>query len=148
MLAQDILKKKSPEVITIGIDKTVYDAIALLIRHRIGALVVLNDNAEIVGIISERDIINVLYDNYKPLDTILIKNVMTKDVITGSPDDELEYIEIVMTQHHIRHLPINSQQGALIGMISIGDVIVSQLDQAKNDIKNWENKFYNKNGKF
>lgn len=128
MKVRDILKTKGPEVVTIGEEKTIYDAIDSLVKHRIGALIVLNENAGIVGIISERDIMIESQKQYGS--QAKIKDVMTRKIIIGDPDDDLEYVEGIMTQNRIRHLPIISNE-RLVGMISIGDIIKAILKEAK-----------------
>jgi CBS domain-containing protein len=128
MKVKDILKTKGPEVITIGEVKNIYDAIDTLVKHRIGALIVLNESADIVGIISERD---VMRENHKQYGSLAeVKDVMTRKVIIGEPEDDVEYVESIMTQNRIRHLPIISNE-KLVGMISIGDIIKAILKEAK-----------------
>ncbi|MDW7681618.1 MAG: CBS domain-containing protein [bacterium] len=132
MKAKDILSTKGPEVVTIGAEKTVYDAIDTLAKHRIGALIVLNSEGKIVGIVSERDI---LIENQKHYgSTAKVKDIMTSDVIIGDPEDELDYVEHVMTENRIRHLPIIGNR-RLVGIISIGDVINAQLNGVRVEIK-------------
>lgn len=126
MKVKDILKTKGSSVITIPEDQTVYAAITSLVEHGIGALMVLDKTGQLVGIISERDILRVSHSHLDDIKTILVKDVMTKDVIVGTPDDDLEYVERVMTDNRIRHLPIIAGKD-LAGIISIGDVVKSQL---------------------
>jgi len=132
MKVKDILAKKGPEVVTIGAEKTVYDAIDTLVKHRIGALIVLNGEGKIVGILSERDILIENQKNYGS--TAKVKDIMTKNVIIGDPDDDLDYVEHVMTENRIRHLPIIGNK-RLVGIISIGDVINAQLDDVRVEIR-------------
>ncbi len=125
MQVKDILKSKGPEVVTIGDEKNMSEAVGILVKHSIGALLVLNEKGKIVGIISERDI---LRENHKDYGSNpKVKDVMTKNVIIGDPEDELDYIEHVMIQNRIRHLPIISNK-RLVGIISSGDVIKAQLN--------------------
>lgn len=130
MKVREILKTKGPEVITIGEDKTLTDAIASLVKNKIGSLIVINEEGKIVGIITERDILNETYNKECNLKGISVKNVMTKNLLIGELDDEVECVEATMTENRIRHLPILSQK-RLVGIISIGDVVKAQSQQSK-----------------
>ena len=134
MKVRDILKKKGPEVFTIGEEKTLKEATAVLVNNRIGVLLVLNLDGKISGIISERDIVHQCHHFPTGFAQKLVKDAMTKEVIIVEPDDELTYIESVMTSNHIRHLPV-VKDGALTGLISIGDIVKTMLSEASNDNK-------------
>ena len=128
MKVKDILKTKGPEVYTVGEEKLLYEAITIMVKNQIGALIALNESAEIVGIVSERDILIENHKNYGS--QARVKDVMTTKVIIGDPEDVLDYIENIMTQNRIRHLPIIGHKN-LVGMISIGDIIKSQLKETR-----------------
>ena len=138
MRISDILRQKGSDVVTIAVDKTVHDAICNLNEHGIGALIVTGEGGEISGIITERDIMRECGERCVLLDDsaqvhgacpALVKDVMTKDVIIGVPDDELNYVMAVMTKNKIRHLPI-LEEGKLAGIISIGDVVNAHVEEA------------------
>jgi len=122
MKVRDILKDKGSEVITIGAEATVYEAIRTLVEKNIGALLVLDENGKIVGIITERDILKECHRRCELLKQTKVKEVMTKNLIIGSPDDDIDYVESIMTQNRVRHLPIIANE-KLEGIISIGDVV-------------------------
>ncbi len=122
MKVRDILKEKGTEVATIGADRTICDAVKTLVEKNIGSLLVLDEKGAIAGIITERDILKQCNQGIESFKEIKIKDVMTKDVIVASPDDDLDYVENIMTQNRVRHLPIISKQ-KLEGIISIGDVV-------------------------
>lgn len=128
MKVKDILKTKGPEVVTIGEEKSVYDAVTALAKNRIGALLVLNASGEIVGILSERDILIENHKNYGS--QAKVKDIMTKDIIIGDSEDDIDYVENIMTQNRIRHLPIITNE-RLVGIITIGDIIKSQLKEVR-----------------
>lgn len=134
MKVKEILKSKGPEVVTIGEEKSVYDAISTLVKNKIGSLIVLNVEGKIVGIITERDILTESERNDGRLKEIKVKDVMTKDLIIGQAEDDIEYIEAIMTENRIRHLPILSDK-RLVGIISIGDVVKAQIHQSKVEIR-------------
>jgi CBS domain-containing protein len=128
MKIQEILGAKGGNVITIHADKTVHDAVKILVKHNIGSLLVLGAEEKPVGIITERDILRECAERDNKLRTTKVKDVMTKDLIIGVPDDDLDYTMGIMTKNHIRHLPI-MQHHKVVGMISIGDLVKAQLDE-------------------
>lgn len=135
MKVKHILKNKGPEVFTIGEEKTVFDALRILVNNNIGVLLVLNSGAKIVGIFSERDMIKEVYNNPEGFRSKLVKECMTKKIIFVEPEDEMSYVESIMTENHIRHLPI-LDNNVLVGLISIGDIVKSQLSNTQ-----FENKY-------
>jgi len=122
MKIQDILRVKGPEVMTISEERTVFDAINSMVMHKIGALLVMNFEGEFTGIITERDILRSCHSDYDQLKSKLIKEVMTKRVIISNPDDEVEYVQEIMTVNRIRHIPVIANN-RLVGIVSIGDVV-------------------------
>jgi CBS domain-containing protein len=121
MRIRDILRSKGHDVITVSPDQTVLTAIRVLVEHRIGALVVRTAD-DIVGIISERDVLNLAAGDPAKLASIPVSEAMTANVIVALPEDDLDYVMNIMTQNRIRHLPIMDDEG-LAGMVSIGDVV-------------------------
>ncbi len=128
MKIRDILSAKGANVITIGVEKSVHDAIRILVKHRIGVLLVLDETDKLVGIISERDILRESAERDNKLRKTPVKDVMTKDLIIGVLDDDIEYTLGIMTKNRIRHLPI-MDQNKIAGIISIGDAVKAQLDE-------------------
>ncbi|MGH7503300.1 MAG: CBS domain-containing protein [Longimicrobiales bacterium] len=121
MQIADILRSKGNTVITISADLSVAAAIELLVEHSIGALVV-QSGGDIVGIISERDILRLANHDAARLSTIPISRVMTRELVVGLPDDDIQYVMEILTRNRIRHLPIVAE-GRLAGIVSIGDVV-------------------------
>jgi len=103
-----------------------------LAEHNIGVLVVVDDSEHPVGIISERDIVRDFANNGDGMFSNVVGDVMTKDIITVSPDDELQNVSSIMTQKRIRHLPVLKGKN-LIGMVSIGDIVKAQLDYFEHE---------------
>ncbi len=126
MKAKEILEKKGTHVWTTQETATIKEVLGILVSHNIGAVVVIDEKEEIAGIVSERDIIRECYRNSKEVEKTCVSDVMTRKLIVGSPDDELDYLMGVMTKNRIRHVPIVTH-GKLQGMISIGDVVKAQL---------------------
>ena len=122
---QDILRIKGPQVWSISPETTVIQALQLLSEKRIGALLVL-DGDEIAGVLSERDIVRrIAAEKTCELDQA-VSEVMTYDVVTISPEDDIEDCMSIMTEEHIRHLPA-VEDGKLIGLVSIGDVVKAMI---------------------
>lgn len=138
MRIRDILQEKGTEVVTIGATQTIHDAIGELNKHGIGALIVTAKGEEIVGIITERDILrecgnrcNRLNESPTPEESAcpsLVQNAMTKNLVIGLLDDDLNYVMGVMTKNRIRHLPI-LDDGSLAGIISIGDLVNAHFEE-------------------
>lgn len=128
-----LLATKGMTVVTIRPDQTIREAIDLLNRHNIGALVVVEGHDKPVGIISERDIVRQLARN-EELFADPVRSIMTRDVITGMPQDDLKTVANTMTEKRIRHIPL-VDQGKLVGIISIGDVVRVQRDQYQGEIE-------------
>lgn len=121
MKIREILRTKGTDVVTVAPDQSVLAAVRILAEHRIGALVVQKDD-DMVGIISERDVLNLVARDPARLDSTLVSDVMTADLIVGVPDDDVDYVMNIMTNNRIRHLPV-VEDSRLAGMVSIGDVV-------------------------
>jgi CBS domain-containing protein len=136
MNISSILSTKGSEVITISPGKTIGEAVSLLATHNIGALVVTGDSGNVVGIISERDIVRRAAER---IDVIShsVAEVMTKEVVVGVPEDEIMSVAHTMTEKHFRHIPI-LEGDRLIGIISIGDILKAQRDQYRGQIDTLE----------
>ena len=130
MKVKDILQEKGADVTTIGADKTVFEAIKSLVEKNIGSLLVLDEKSAIVGIITERDILKECNQRYESLMQTKVKDVMTKNLIVASPEDDIDYVENIMTENRVRHLPVMSGQ-KLVGLISIGDVVKVQRGECR-----------------
>jgi CBS domain-containing protein len=128
MRISDVLTSKpSAEVVTIGPDSTVRELLGLLAEHNVGAVVVSADGQGVDGIVSERDIVRRLHDDESVLDGA-VSAIMTSDVETCRPDTTVDDLRVLMTERRIRHVPV-VRDGRLTGIISIGDVVKSSLDQ-------------------
>jgi len=127
-----ILKSKSPSVATIGQDVTVATAVAELARHNVGALVVSSDGQTVDGIISERDITRALERFGGAVLDKPVRMIMSSEVRTVSPDEEVESVAVMMTEHRIRHVPV-LKEGVLAGIVSIGDVVKSRIEELEQD---------------
>ena len=126
-----IVKGKSPETVTIGVDATVADAVALLAERRIGAAPVM-DGGLVAGVFSERDVIQALARTGASALDHPVKEEMTAPAVTVSPDDAVLGALSLMTRRRIRHLPV-LEEGALVGLVSIGDLVKHRIDRIEAD---------------
>jgi CBS domain-containing protein len=122
MKVKDILEEKGREVATIGADETVDRVVSELVERNIGSLLVLDEKGGIAGIITERDVLRQCTKRAGSFGDLKVKDVMTKNLIVASPEDELDYVENIMIQNRVRHLPIIAGK-KLEGIISIGDLV-------------------------
>lgn len=132
MNIKSILATKGVNIVTIRPEQSVREAIALLAKYNIGALVAVDDEHRPVGILSERDITRTLAKDENIFSKV-VHELMTKDVITALPQDDLISVANTMTEKRIRHLPV-VERGRLVGIISIGDVVKAQRDQYKGEV--------------
>ena len=135
-----ISKLLTREIISINENDTIYDAIKLLSKNKIGALPVINNQMKLCGIISERDIINVISENKSiNFSLSLINSIMTAKVITCDKNTQSNVLMEIMTTNKIRHIPI-LEKNLLIGIVSIGDVVQRLLQNSNienEELKSW-----------
>jgi CBS domain-containing protein len=131
MNVQDILdRKRSNAVRTIAPDGTIEVAIAQLVEHNIGSLVVMEADRP-VGIVTERDILKCCANGMRESAAVRVADIMTRKLIVGDAGDSVDYVMGIMTRNRIRHLPIVDERNAMLGMVSIGDVVESQLQSTE-----------------
>jgi len=133
---RDMLNAKGGETHTISPDETVFRALEMMAENEVGALLVCK-NAKVMGIISERDYARkVILKGASSLDTPVAK-IMTKDVVYVGPDQSVEECMAVMTEKRCRHLPV-MDDGGLLGVVSIGDVVKASIAEKQFMIKQLE----------
>ena len=128
MRVADILKAKGRTVHTERPDQTIAHLAHRLRMERVGAMVVSVDGTSVDGIISERDVVFGLSEHGAEVMGMKVADMMTKVVVTCSPDDTISHIAKLMTQRRIRHLPV-VQGGKLAGIVSVGDVVKHRLNE-------------------
>ena len=121
MSVSHILGVKGRSVITATSKETVQSIAQKLSQNRIGAVVVVDDKGGIAGIVSERDIVRAVANGRNCKD-VVIKEVMTTNLIVSQSGDDLDYVMAVMIQNNIRHLPVVEESG-LVGLLSMRDVV-------------------------
>ncbi len=129
-----VLKLKGHDVVTVAPHQTVASVVKMLTQNRIGAVPVINESGQLVGIISERDIIRAISEHAEAVLTLHVEQLMTRDVRTCSSEDRLVDLMQVMTLQRVRHLPV-VQNGALHGIVSIGDVVKQRLEEVQVEVE-------------
>jgi CBS domain-containing protein len=124
-----IAGKAIQDVVTIAPDATVRELLALLAEHNIGAAVVSADGSHVDGIVTERDVVRRLNEPQSGLDEP-VSQIMTSQVQTCESASSLDEVRVTMTQRRIRHLPV-CDDGQLVGVVSIGDVVKAYIDQVE-----------------
>ena len=132
MTVKAILSRKGSEVITMDPNAALSDAVSTLARHRIGAVVITGADREVVGILSERDIVRALAERGPGALDEPLGQVMTRKVLTCTGSETIGHLMERMTAGKFRHLPV-VEDGRLAGIISIGDVVKSRLEEMEQE---------------
>lgn len=127
MKVNDLLSIKDSTIHHTAPNTKLLDAIQKLNKNNIGALLVI-ENEKLAGIITERDVLHAVEN--KDINKLKVEDIMTKKLLTGTKEDTIDDVMNVMTVNHIRHLPI-LENDVLIGIISIGDIVKTQLQRSK-----------------
>lgn len=132
MQVRDLLKAKGKKVASTNPHTPLADAARLMTRHRIGALVVIDQTGALSGIVSERDVARNLATHGPNLVEMHVDQIMTRKVMTCTPDDDLKSLMARMTEGRFRHLPV-VQDETLCGIISIGDLVKHRLEELESE---------------
>lgn len=131
MKVKDVLATKGDQVATIEPAAGVDALVARLAERRIGALVV-TDRDRVVGIVSERDVARGLHEHGAGVLQLLVRDLMTHDVRTCTPDDAIRDLARTMTDGRFRHMPV-LDDGRLAGIVSIGDIVKKRIDELETE---------------
>ncbi|NUO97670.1 MAG: CBS domain-containing protein [Nonomuraea sp.] len=132
MLIGTILRSKGSAVTTVAPASTVRELLGKLADHNIGAVVVSTDGDTIEGIVSERDVVRRLHDRGAEILDAPVSSIMTTEVRTAGPGDNVEELRRTMTTHRFRHMPV-VENGRLVGIVSIGDVVKSAIEELETE---------------
>ncbi|NLE78502.1 MAG: CBS domain-containing protein [Rhodococcus sp.] len=131
MRIADVLRNKGSAVTTVCPETSVRELLDLLTRHNIGALIVV-DNDSVIGMVSERDVVRGIQQRGADALTDRVFDIMTTELFTCLPTDSIDSLAETMTEHRIRHLPVMLDR-RLVGIVSIGDVVKSRMDELQNE---------------
>ncbi len=137
MKVSDIIKVKGNKVFSVTGQETVFEAIKEMSEKNIGAILVIEDE-KLKGILSERDYARKIVLKGKLSRETLVKEIMTENVLTVTTEDTIDKCMAIMTEKHIRHLPI-VENDKVLGMISIGDVVNGIIESQKETIAHLQN---------
>jgi CBS domain-containing protein len=128
----DLLRHKGSDVATVPPGISVAGLLEDLDRHNVGAMVVSDEAGTVVGIVSERDVVRKLHERGAELLHAPVSEIMTTSVVTCEPAETVDSLASIMTERRIRHMPVVSD-GRLVGIVSIGDVVKSRIQQLESD---------------
>ena len=131
MKVSSIIKGKRVE--TISANASIHDLVNSLNTHHIGALVVSSDGKRIDGIVSERDVVRAMPGKLDQLVGMHVRDIMTIDVHTCTPDSTIADLMKMMTELRIRHVPVVESDGTLISLVSIGDVVKNYVSELSSE---------------
>ncbi len=131
MKISDILRHKGSDVVTAAPGDPVKALLAMLSRHNIGALLVCEGD-RVAGIVSERDVVRRLHERGAAVLDSTVGDIMTTEVVSCSAGDTVDSVAETMTERRIRHMPV-IDGGALVGIVTIGDVVLSRTRQLEQD---------------
>jgi CBS domain-containing protein len=132
MTVKAILERKGHDVVTLGPNEKVGDAVRILAGKRIGALVITNGDNKIVGILSERDVVRVMATDGAAALDMPVRSVMTPKVKICNENHTVNEVMEIMTQGRFRHLPVE-KNGMLDGIVSIGDVVKRRIEEVERE---------------
>ena len=132
MRISDVIRRKGDLVVTVRSDATVQQLLEILEEHKIGALVVSDDDETVTGIVSERDVARHLRSTGAGLLDQTVATIMTSDVQTCTPEDFIEDLARTMTDRRIRHVPVVAD-GHLVAIVSIGDIVKWRIDELQTE---------------
>ena len=130
MQLKEILTDKGAHVVTIGNEVMVGAIVSTMKAHRIGSVVVLNGMGQVSGIVTETDVIHALSDHGAAALTLRAKSLAKEPIVVSDPSMLVQEAMRLMTQRRLRHVVL-MEEGALTGIISIGDVVKSRLENAE-----------------
>ena len=131
---KDCASTKESPVITIGPDETALKAIQKLVSHNIGALPVCDSKGMLQGIVSERDLLKACAENSRNIGNIKVKDVMTKDVIICTPEEDILNVTGTLLEKGIRHVPV-MEGYEVVGIISMRDIVDIQLEDSEETVR-------------
>jgi len=132
MIIASILKQKGTEVISVGPEDTVLETARTLTRHSIGAALVRDAEGRILGIVSERDIIRGMAGHGLGTTQLPVGQLMTRDLVTVTPQTLVVQALAMITHHRVRHLPVLDGE-QLAGLVSIGDLVKARIEEAEHE---------------
>ncbi|MBT3233311.1 MAG: CBS domain-containing protein [Calditrichaeota bacterium] len=133
MTIRELLAQKGSKVFTADSNSGVIDAVKLMTDNKVGCVLVVDKKGLPIGIFTERDVLRMVATDIDSILNQKLTDVMTTDLIIVTPDEEIEVVQNIMTDKHLRHLPI-LEEGKIAGMVSIGDIVKVNLKHREFEI--------------
>lgn len=133
MLLKEILKKKGGQPVTVPASATVADAIRAMHDHKVGSVVVPNADGSPAGIFTERDVLNLCAEGRTDFAKMSIRPCMTCAMTTGKPAETVSEVLVIMTAKRFRHMPVVADDGKMVGVVSIGDLVKAKLEETARE---------------
>jgi CBS domain-containing protein len=134
MTLEELLNLKENQLISVKQSDEVILAIKNMVDCKVGSLLVMSDNGEFIGILTERDVLRFSAERDGDLAGARIEEMMTRDLMVATPDCSIDQAMSMMTEHRFRHLPVINA-GKPIGMVSIGDLVKAKLKDVTVEVK-------------
>ncbi len=132
MVVSKILKNKGSEVVSVAPDDKILSVARVLTERGIGAALVRDPAGALLGIISERDIVRGMANQGQGTTQLPAERLMTRDLVTVTPQTSVNEAMELMTRHRVRHLPV-MDNGELVGLVSIGDLVKARIEEAEHE---------------
>jgi len=133
MLLKEILNKKGGQPVTVSASATVADAIRAMHDHKVGSVVVPNADGSPAGIFTERDVLNLCAEGRTDFAKMSIRPCMTCAMTTGKPAETVSEVLVIMTAKRFRHMPVVADDGKMVGVVSIGDLVKAKLEETARE---------------
>ena len=133
MLLKEILKRKGGQPVTVPASATVADAIRAMNDHKVGSVVVPNADGSPAGIFTERDVLTLCAEGRTDFAKMSIRPCMTCAMTTGRPGETVSEVLAIMTAKRFRHMPVVDDDGKMVGVISIGDLVKAKLEETAQE---------------
>jgi CBS domain-containing protein len=128
----NLLERKGQIAVTVPGTANVATAVKTMFEHRVGAVVVPSESGDPLGILSERDVVRNYAQGRHDFESMLVKDYMTKEVVVGHPDDDVDSVMATMSEKRFRHMPV-IQDGKIIGVVSMGDMVKCKLEETAQE---------------
>lgn len=133
MQLKEVLNKKGGQPVTVPASASVADAIQAMTEHRVGSVMVPNADGSPAGIFTERDVLRLCAEGRTDFAKMSIRPCMTCAMTTGKPGDTVSETLAIMTAKRFRHVPVVNDEGKMIGVVSIGDLVKAKLDETAQE---------------
>lgn len=139
LFVRDVLVRKGSQIHTARPEDTVFEAVVNMEEHRVGCVVVLDDDGRACGMITERDFLRQLAVKELSARESNVGEIMSSPVVCARPDDTVQHCLEVMTAKRFRHMPVADDERRIVGVVSIGDLVKEIISEQRMDIDQLEN---------